>query len=103
MSETKKRDIRSLPASKLTDAELIEMLTKRYEPSVIPPCRVCGAKLRIGAIGGGQPTRWACPKAQGKDGMDWAHYRQSGFEDRRHGGDSDAIQLIKRFNRNGTR
>lgn len=91
------RKAQYLPSNKLTDEQLIGLLDNRYKPSVIPPCSVCGSKLGIASIGGGEATRYACKKAQGKDGMDWAHYRMSGYSDYRRGGDSDVIQLIKRY------
>jgi hypothetical protein len=43
-----------------TDDDLVFVLTARYEPSIIPPCRVCGGELSIQAAGGGKPTEWCC-------------------------------------------
>ena len=79
--------------SEWTDAELIAVLNDRYEPSKIPPCRVCGGELSIGAIGGGEPTRYGCMADNG------AHYGHSTWEDRRQGGDGDVLELIARFSR----
>lgn len=95
-------------AKELNNEELIARLTQRYAPTEIPPCRVCGGELSIQAMGGGQPTEWAC-SGQKYDANDvwigWQdgrtaadeHYRRSGFTDRRQGGDEDVIELIKRF------
>lgn len=43
----------------LTAAEL-SILRWRHAPVVIPPCRVCGAELTIGSMGGGQATKYSC-------------------------------------------
>ncbi len=78
-----------------TDQEIIDELTERYKPTEIPPCRICGGKLSIGKIGGGEPTIWACagteddPDRPGfvrrKKGRNLAdrHYSDSEFIDRR--------------------
>jgi hypothetical protein len=78
---------------------------RRYAPTVIPPCRVCGMTLSLGAIGGGNPTTWGCseweddPARPGqlrrKEGRSCAdgHYGDSMFIDRRHV-DSDAGVII---------
>ena len=97
------------PAEELNNDELIARLTEKYKPSEIPPCRFCGGKLSIGSIGGGKPTVWACstmeddPDKPGylrvkvdRQRID-DHYSQSRYEDRRQGGDSDVMELIKRF------
>jgi hypothetical protein len=39
---------------------LLARLEKRYGDYEVPPCRVCGRELSIGAIGGGERTRWGC-------------------------------------------
>jgi len=96
-------------AHEYSDAELIQVLTERYRPSEIPPCRVCGKSLTIQAIGGGKPTWWGCSGfedvpgkpnelryTKGRHGAD-EHYSQSRYEDRRAGGDSRVMELIKRF------
>lgn len=97
--------------SEWSDDDLAWMLTERYKPSEIPPCRVCGGPLSIGAIGGGEPTRWACsgmeddPESPGnrryKQGRTVAdrHYSDSEWVDRRQGGDSAVMELIARFRR----
>lgn len=77
--------------------EELRDLRKRYAPSVIPPCRVCGAELAMQAIGGGQPTRYACSVAASARPTDWDHYRRSEHEDRRQGGDEDVIRVIDAF------
>jgi hypothetical protein len=78
---------------------------RRYAPTVIPPCRVCGGALSIGSIGGGEPTTWGCsewdddPARPGrllrKEGRSCGdkHYGDSVFVDRRHV-DSDAGVII---------
>jgi hypothetical protein len=92
-----------------TDAELLGMLTESYEPSAIPPCRVCGAELKVQSIGGGEPTRYACdgrlPDPNDPEKTIWAqgrsfvddHYSRSGYEDRRQGGDGRVMELVARF------
>ena len=89
----------------LTD-EQIARLRQRYTPPAIPPCRVCGGPLSIGAVGGGQPTVWACsgqeadPDHPGRlrrqlgRGVADEHYSRSRWEDRSQGGDSDVIALL---------
>lgn len=87
-----------------TDAELLSELEGRYKPTEVPPCRVCGGKLSIQAIGSG-PTVWGCSGLDengkltpGRRLAD-AHYSQSTFEDCRRGGDSAVIELIRRSRR----
>ena len=92
-----------------SDAELVQVLTERYQPSEIPPCRVCGGPLTPQRIGGGEPTVWGCegmeddPKKPGyvryKKGRHCAdeHYSKSTYTDRRQGGDSAVMELVKRF------
>jgi len=95
----------------------LEALRERYRPTIVPPCRVCGGELSIAAIGGGQPTRWACggrvdnPERPGYS-MDapgrWSnappgtpseygpggHYHDSEWVDRRQGGDPSVIAIL---------
>ena len=81
-----------------TDNELLEVLTSRYEKTVVPACRVCGAPLEVSACGGGEPTRYACStQSSMKGGIDWTHYENSQWEDRRKGGDRDVMELIRRY------
>ncbi len=85
-----------------TNDELIEVLTERYKESIIPPCRVCGKPLVMGAVGGGKPTSWYCGDAKTPEGKtDWKHHSDSIYEDRRQGGDDAVIELIKRFKASG--
>ena len=96
-------------AKELNNEELIARLTQRYEPTKIPPCRVCGGPLSMQAVGGGNPTEWACSgREYDPDTHEWIgwqkgrtaaddHYRKSGFTDRRQGGDEDVMELIERF------
>ena len=91
-----------------TDCEILQELIRRYKPSVIPPCRVCGGELSIGAAGGGEPTRWACsgyeddPERPGcvrlMAGRKLAdeHYARSEYVDRRRGGDGLVMEMIQR-------
>lgn len=44
---------------RLTAAEL-SILRSEHAPVHIPPCRVCGAELEIGSMGGGRGTKYAC-------------------------------------------
>jgi len=80
-----------------TDDEVIEVLTERYAPTDVPPCRVCGGELSIQAVGGGQPTQYAHQVMKPEGGVDWDHYKESAWEDRRQGGDEAVIDLIRRF------
>jgi hypothetical protein len=95
--------------SEWTTAELIELLTERYKPTEVPPCRVCGGELSIGCIGGGEPTRWAC-SGQEEDPdrpgyLRWMkgrtpaddHYDKSVFVDRRQGGDELVMEAVRRL------
>ncbi len=92
-----------------SDAELEAELVKRYAPTRIPPCRVCGGALSMQRCGGGQPTVWACSgwqpdpsdpdgriRSPGRSAAD-EHYRKSVFEDTRQGGDSAVLELIRRW------
>lgn len=80
-----------------SDEDLIHMLHHWYDPPVIPPCRVCGGKLAIQAMGGGQPTKYAHQVHLPSGMIDWDHYEKSGYEDRKQGGDEAVIELIKRY------
>ncbi len=84
----------------LTDEQLETIINERYAPSVIPKCRICGGDMTIGASGGGQPTRWYCSVAQDSKPMDWKHFGDSLWEDRRQGGDSRVMELLRRFKAN---
>lgn len=80
------------------DEQLLATLTKRYEPTIAPPCRVCGAPLDIVACGGGSPTRYACSTQSASNlPTDWDHYDRSRWEDRRQGGDEDVMLLIAAY------
>lgn len=91
----------------ITDKELIEVLERAYQSTVVPPCRVCGGALSIQSIGGGQPTVWACdPKEWPDDGEPFCkpgrsfiddHYERSRWIDHRQGGDSRVMELIRRY------
>lgn len=87
----------------LTDEQLETIINERYAPSVIPKCRICGGDMTIGASGGGQPTRWYCSVAQDSKPMDWKHFGDSLWEDRRQGGDSRVMELLRRFKANGAK
>jgi hypothetical protein len=91
----------------LTLSELVELVLEMNTPTEIPPCRVCGAELEIGAAGGGYPTRYHCGSANAdvlkhKSGTReyseaFEHYSESTFEDRRSV-DPWAYELAKRLN-----
>ena len=82
----------------IADADLVAELRKSYEPSTIPPCRVCGGKLTMASVGGGTPTAYACSDPRTPEGkMDWNHYSQSRWEDYRRGGDDRVLELLRRF------
>ena len=82
----------------MTTAEISEAaqaLVNSYTPDPVPPCRVCGGKLSIQAIGGGRPTVYACSgsyedengairRSEGRSPAD-EHYSNSRWEQYRHG------------------
>ncbi|CAN7781835.1 hypothetical protein LJR175_008172 [Variovorax sp. LjRoot175] len=82
----------------IIDEQLLQELTQRYEPTVVPVCRVCGAALEVAAVGGGSPTRYACATQSASVlPTDWDHYERSRWEDRRQGGDEAVMQLIAAY------
>jgi hypothetical protein len=69
---TEKDLLRHLPghrAGSLTDDELLNHLERVARAQAVPPCRVCGGKLVVVAIGGAKPTVWACPAAREPEGV----------------------------------
>ena len=76
-----------------TDEELAAELRTDYQPSVIPPCRVCGAPLALQGSGGGQPDVWGCAIPRTAD----EHYRESRYLDRRRGGDARVMEALRRW------
>ena len=72
----------------------VEVLVKCYGPQEIPPCRVCGAELTIGSMGGGEATTWHCSSDEAtwlkpgvKDswnGPEITHYRESEWKQYNH-------------------
>jgi hypothetical protein len=83
------------PESEWTDDELLSGLRERYEPTEVPPCSVCGGPLTLASCGGGRPNIWGCSPETGV--VDWDHYSQSRWEDYRSGGDSEVMELIRRY------
>ena len=92
-----------------TDQDLIAEVVARYTADPVPPCRVCGGALSIQSCGGGgNATVWGCsgmeddPERPGymryMSGRRCAddHYSQSRWTQYR-GGDSDVIELARRF------
>ena len=77
-------------AERLTDAAIAEMEAWATADPV-PPCRVCGAALTYGAVGGGGATIWGCPhgaaeaRARYPEPGRWAHYEQSRHVQERSG------------------
>lgn len=96
------------PISELTTKELAEVVRDLNAPTEIPPCRVCGAKLKATSAGGGQPTVYHCSSdeadflqpGRSMDRSDpnsaYNHYEKSGFQDRRHA-DPWAYELAQRY------
>jgi hypothetical protein len=84
--------------NRMSDAALLGLLRLRYQPRVIPPCRICGGELSLQEFGSGIPSVWACSTG-GKPGRTVAdrHYRDSKFTADRSGGDEEVIELIRRF------
>ncbi len=75
--------------------KLLDRLRHSYTASPIPPCRICGGKLEVQSIGGGQSTKWACPKPADVTYGDWSdHYAGSSFIQNRDG-DSDVLALVE--------
>lgn len=70
-------------------AHEMDALRARYTSETVPPCRVCGAELGIGSIGGNGPTVWKCsavsPIGSGFGSPEWKHYSDSEFRQYRHG------------------
>lgn len=91
------------------DEAIVAWVSERYEPTKIPPCRICGDDLGIERIGGGEPTVWRCSgmeddpdrpgylrRKKGRKPID-DHYSQSEFIDLRRGGDSIVMELLRRW------
>lgn len=78
-----------------------EALRTRYSDPEIPPCRVCGTALKIGKMGGGEPTVWHCGSddanwlgsGEGWNGPKYHHYQDSEYVQRRHG-DRSVIRAL---------
>ena len=93
-----------------TDAELLAWLREQYKAEPIPPCRVCGGRLSVASMGGGNATRWACgmweddPDAPGKlrrkpgRGLADGHYERSEWTQYREG-DAAVLELVARMER----
>lgn len=81
--------------SDINDA-LINLL-KRYTPTPISPCRVCGGPRSLASIGGGDAPTVACDSTRKPDGtMDWDHYQRS--RDKFFGtGDSEVVELVDAY------
>lgn len=104
LSREEKRKLWDIELPDWTDEELLQSLRESYEPTVVPPCHICGRELSIQAIGGGKPTVWACSGRDDNDsylpgrGFIDEHYSNSRYEDRRQGGDERVMELVARFN-----
>jgi hypothetical protein len=108
-----KADLYERAVDAWTDAELVAELTKAYAPSVIPPCRICGGALSLGASGGGLPSYWSCspeeedpdrpgqrrtkPGRGERETHPEGHYARSQYIDRRQGGDARVMGMLRRF------
>lgn len=104
------RRIARTPPDELADADLLALLAARYATEEVPPCRVCGGRLSVASIGGGEATRYACSGQEtdpenperlrykpGRTIADehyansrWTHYRE---------GDAHVRELVQRFRR----
>lgn len=74
--------------------DFVESLRRRYTPTPVPPCRVCGGNLDVSQCGGGKSTVYACGAATRADNStDWDHYEKSQFT-HLTAGDSDVIAFI---------
>lgn len=103
--------LRALPedVAEWPDDVLREYVEDRYEPSVIPLCRVCGGELSIQGVGGGRPTEYACDgmevdpddknRVRYKEGRSPAddHFGQSQYTDYRRNGDSFVMEVLRRW------
>lgn len=96
--------------SEQTDDELLAEIRERYEPTEVPPCRVCGEALSLQQCGGGEPSVWACAgHTYGEDGRITGrrpgrriadqHFSDSEVVDYRRGGDEAVMELVKRFSK----
>ena len=74
----------------------LDALRRAYTPEEAPPCRVCGAKLEVARMGGGEATKWACSVADPIRTGDWDHYSQSEWRQYRMG-DSRVLALIDAY------
>lgn len=105
----KRRALLEKDVTEWTTADLLDVLTERYKPTEVPPCRVCGAELSIGRMGGGEPTVWACSgqeddperpgylrMVEGRTPAD-EHYGKSEFVDVRQGGDEAVMEAVRRL------
>lgn len=78
----------------LPPEDLLERLRQRYSAEPVPPCQVCGGELSIQSMGGGQATKYGCPRPEGVTYRDWAeHYDRSVWTQYR-AGDSEVIALV---------
>lgn len=73
-------------------------LLKRYTPTPISPCRVCGGPRSLASVGDGDAPTVACDHTRKPDGtMDWDHYQRS--RGKHLGtGDSEVVELIDAYN-----
>jgi hypothetical protein len=85
------------------DGDLSWVLHRRYTPTPVPPCCVCGGKLSMQSIGGGRPTGYACVGRdddgnwlEGRSVADY-HYTLSCWDDHGHGGDGAVMELVRRY------
>lgn len=92
-------------APSLPDDELLNHLERVARAQAAPPCRVCGSKLMVVAIGGHKSTVWACPNAlQPAEGhLTWKarqllrdHYNISQWVQYREE-NSYILELVERF------
>lgn len=84
-------------------SEVLAVLRERHAPTVVPPCRLCGAKLSCQSMGGGEPIVYACDGHVEPGSRDYVpgrgfadtHYSESRWFDRRHA-DETVVELARR-------
>ena len=101
----RERRMCDVETEELSDADLCWWLRKAYAIPTIPPCHICGGKLSIQRLGGGEPTVYACTGTDehgdmqpGRSFVD-RHYSDSHYTDRSRGGDERVLELIARYER----
>lgn len=75
------------PEAEVAERPDMDYLRRRFQSEPEPKCRICGAEMHIGAIGGGRPTIWYCSAVRyiGGSKEEQKHFSASRYEQTRHG------------------